>query len=228
MKYSTSPINRTFWKAFAYPIGTILSLGLKLADRTCTTEILGSEKVDVSQPRIFVNWHKHLPLLIVHHGAANKVEKNSARCLLMSEAPYMDPIEVFCKQFGLKVIRGGSKKESQSGASSIEDLEKILKSSNSVMLAVDGPTGPGFQVKRGCLELARLTGAKIVPVSFHCRKGGSDMSRWDRRVFPTYFDHVTVRYGEEIAYNPSKPFEVQLEDIKEALNKIDETRHLNK
>ena len=48
------------------------------------------------------------------------------------------------------------------------------------MLAVDGPAGPAYRLRKGCLYLAQRTGMPIVPLSFVC----DDVVRLPIRVGP--------------------------------------------
>ena len=68
----------------------------------------------------------------------------------------------------------------------------------SVTIAVDGPAGPVFQAKRGCVDLAHRTRAPIVPVDYRCRRGFTLGWRWDRALMPMPFDAIDVRYGPPI------------------------------
>ena len=45
-----------------------------------------------------------------------------------------------------------------------------LKGGFDVAITPDGPKGPRFQVKKGIVELARLTGRPIVPLTYGADK----------------------------------------------------------
>lgn len=72
------------------------------------------------------------------------------------------------KYFGLDSIRGSFRKKS---VSSIREIISSLEEGFDVAITPDGPKGPGFKVKKGIIELARLTNTPILPVTFSaCKK----------------------------------------------------------
>mgnify|MGYP001766916882 CR=1 FL=1 len=69
--------------------------------------------------------------------------------------------------FGLGTIRGSYRKGS---ISSLRAILADLKAGYDVAITPDGPKGPRYEVKDGIVELARLTGKAIVPVTYGSRK----------------------------------------------------------
>jgi lysophospholipid acyltransferase (LPLAT)-like uncharacterized protein len=73
------------------------------------------------------------------------------------------------KYFGLGAVRGSYRKEG--GISSLREIISDLKNGYDVAITPDGPKGPKYDVKNGIIELARLTGKAIVPISYGaCKK----------------------------------------------------------
>jgi lysophospholipid acyltransferase (LPLAT)-like uncharacterized protein len=110
----------------------------------------------------------------------------------------MDPIVRWAERLGLRVVRGGGK--GQDSRAALKALERVLTdgSGGSVVLAVDGPGGPHRRLKRGCVDLARATGAPIVLVSYTLLRGQEDRGRWDRRLVPAWgFETVALRVSRE-------------------------------
>lgn len=142
---------------------------------------------------VYVNWHKYVPFLCVHHG-------RHRRWLLMSSAPYMEPVALWCRWMGLTVVRGAPGERSRE---SLVHLVEALKRGESVVLAADGPAGPGFQVKPGCIELARGAGVPIIPVAHRSKRGRSNTKRWDQLYQVRKFDQIEVFYGDPIFLDPS-------------------------
>jgi lysophospholipid acyltransferase (LPLAT)-like uncharacterized protein len=138
-----------------------------------------------------VNWHRHLPLTMVIHGRAR-------RWMMMLGAPYMAPIAAWARCLGLRLIRGAT---GAGGREALALLRAPLARGESVVLAVDGPAGPAFTVKPGCVQLAREAGVPIIPVAYTSRRQKTVASRWDRMslVFP--FDELTVLFGDPIPLN---------------------------
>jgi hypothetical protein len=80
--------------------------------------------------------------------------------------------------FRLGTIRGSFRKGS---VSSIREIIHDLREGYDVAITPDGPKGPRQKVKDGIVELARLTGKSIVPITYSARKKklfspGTDLS----------------------------------------------------
>lgn len=71
------------------------------------------------------------------------------------------------KYFGLDSIRGSFRKKS---ISSVREIISSLKDKFDIAITPDGPKGPRFKVKKGIIELARLTKTPILPVTYSARK----------------------------------------------------------
>jgi len=72
------------------------------------------------------------------------------------------------KYFGLNAIRGSFRKKS---ISSVREIISSLKEGYDVAITPDGPKGPRFKVKKGIIELARITKTPILPVTYSaCKK----------------------------------------------------------
>ena len=69
--------------------------------------------------------------------------------------------------FKLGTIRGSYRKGS---VSSLREIIHDLEGGIDVAITPDGPKGPRYTVKKGIIELARLSGKAIVPVSYSAGK----------------------------------------------------------
>ncbi len=70
--------------------------------------------------------------------------------------------------FNLGAIRGSYRKEGS--VSSLREIISALKNGFDVAITPDGPKGPRYQVKNGIVELAKLTGKSIMPVTYSASK----------------------------------------------------------
>jgi lysophospholipid acyltransferase (LPLAT)-like uncharacterized protein len=80
--------------------------------------------------------------------------------------------------FRLGTIRGSFRKGT---VSSIREIMNNLREGYDVAITPDGPKGPRYSVKDGIVELARLTGKSIVPITYSASKKklfspGTDLS----------------------------------------------------
>jgi len=71
------------------------------------------------------------------------------------------------KFFNVGAIRGSYKKMS---ISSLREIIDNLKAGIDIAITPDGPKGPRYTVKSGVIDLARLSGKTIVPVSYGAGK----------------------------------------------------------
>jgi lysophospholipid acyltransferase (LPLAT)-like uncharacterized protein len=63
-------------------------------------------------------------------------------------------------------------------------LELLSRSGQALIVAVDGPAGPSGVAKRGAVELARLSGAPLVPIRCFAQRAVELETTWDRRLVP--------------------------------------------
>jgi lysophospholipid acyltransferase (LPLAT)-like uncharacterized protein len=177
---------RLLWSALAWPIGLGWYVYLRLVRATSRVTSEGAEPPSTA---VFVNFHRHQSWLIGHHGA-------HGRWMMVSPAPPLAPIARFCLLAGLRLARGTS---GDRGRQALEELAAALGRGESVSLAVDGPAGPVFVAKRGCVDLAQRARVPIVPIAYRCARGFTLPGRWDRTLLPMPFDRITVVHGEAIA-----------------------------
>jgi len=99
-----------------------------------------------------------------------------ARLLMMPFAKKWGPIKVLISRhrdgefiarviqfFNVGTIRGSYKKMS---VSSLREIIDNLKSGIDIAITPDGPKGPRYTIKNGIIDLARLSGKTIVPVTY--------------------------------------------------------------
>lgn len=254
------------WTALAFPVGSAMHLYWKTLESTCDITVRGAPHH--STPAIYVNWHQHIPHLVSENG-------RHGRCMLISAAPYMEPIVRWALCSGLRVVRGASGESASSPtASGFGDLviavqatpdmtppsevtaqargavsdtqstrptsgagrglgrtsrstskspaitllaDVIMTDKVSVILAVDGPAGPAFHAKRGCVDLAQLTGAPIIPMCYRCTKGVPSRARWDWSLVARPFDRIEIRYGQPITINPESPLDEAIREVEQSL-----------
>lgn len=139
-------------------------------------------------PRIiFAVWHgRMLPYAFTH--------RNRHVHVLASEHRDGEMLGQTIRRLGFGHVRGSS---TRGGTRAILELAETVRAGFDVGLTVDGPRGPRGVVKAGVLEVARQTGAAIVPIT-----SASDRHRvfasWDAFELPLPFARVVIRYGEPI------------------------------
>lgn len=88
-------------------------------------------------------------------------------------------------------LKGSS---TRGGAKALRQLVAVLKKGFDVGLTVDGPKGPRGIVQQGAVEISRMTGCVIIPISNTAEKRYL-FNSWDRFQLPLPFSRVIVSYG---------------------------------
>ncbi|MGH7410221.1 MAG: lysophospholipid acyltransferase family protein [Candidatus Methylomirabilis sp.] len=100
--------------------------------------------------------------------------------------------------FGSRVIRGSA---TRGGVRAFKQMILARKEGFNLVITPDGPKGPRAQVKSGVIELAKLTGAPIVPVSFSAVRRRF-LKSWDAFLLPLPFSRAVYIWGEPIYVDP--------------------------
>ena len=82
----------------------------------------------------------------------------------------------------------------------INDLKKIiknLKKGHSLAITPDGPRGPKYKINSQIVNIARLSGGKILPCSCHISKS-IRLNSWDQFVFPMPFSKLNYFFDDKI------------------------------
>ncbi len=190
---------------FSWPTGAFFHLWASAVARSCNITVDGPGHA-YPGPAVYVMWHKYLPLLIMHHG-------RFGRWIMVHPANHVQPIADWCRIAGLKLARGGG----HGGRASLMQLKAALADGGQAVMTVDGPRGPAFVAKRGCVFLAKAVQVPIIPVAYACRTGRT-YPRWDSLMRPVFGDEISIRLGAPINVRPDDQDEDVLAVITDALN----------
>lgn len=136
---------------------------------------------------IYAFWHgRLLPLSYTHRGRSVHV--------LASEHRDGELMGQTIRFLGFGHVRGSSTRR---GSRAIRELAEKVRAGFDLGLTVDGPKGPLFEVKPGAIELAKLTGVPVVPITTSSARHW-EFSSWDRFQLPKPFTRVRVRHGEAV------------------------------
>jgi lysophospholipid acyltransferase (LPLAT)-like uncharacterized protein len=141
----------------------------------------------ISPQTVFAFWHGRLLVLSFTH-------RNRRVQVLASEHPDGDIMGRTITWLGFGHLKGST---TRGGAKALRDLSSVLKQGFDVGLTIDGPKGPRGVVQQGAIELSRMTGAVIVPVSNAARPRYL-FDSWDRFQLPYPFARIVVAYGEPL------------------------------
>lgn len=114
--------------------------------------------------------------------------------LLVSPSRDGDILARLGQLMGYSVIRGSSFKKAVPSARS---LIKVLRREGRIVIIADGSRGPRCKVQPGLLQIAAITGAPVIPLTFDARRKWI-FNSWDRFVLPIPFTRCTVNSGDPI------------------------------
>ena len=96
--------------------------------------------------------------------------------------------------FGIGTIAGSTRR---GGSSALRAMLKQLKGGAAVGITPDGPRGPAMSVSIGIVNIARLAGVPIVPVTYATSRR-RELATWDRFQLALPFGRGVFLYGEPI------------------------------
>ena len=210
--------------SFRNAISLIAALYIRLVYATVRWRYVGWENVDrvmkESGPIIPLLWHGRL--LIGPKAWRSSLPIN----VLISRHGDGDLIARTVSRLGFSAVRGSSERadreRGKGGAAALRQMLRLLQQDISVAVTPDGPRGPRMRLSRGVVELARLSGAPLVPVSY-ATKRRRILRSWDRFHLPLPFSSGVIIYGTPIRLRRDLD-EVEREDarlqIEAALNDV--------
>jgi lysophospholipid acyltransferase (LPLAT)-like uncharacterized protein len=98
---------------------------------------------------------------------------------------------------GVLAVRGSTRRKGRDkgGRSALELLEEHTRDGQPSLLAVDGPQGPRNHVHRGVIDLARRTGAVILPCVIIPSRRWILRRSWDRFQIPQPFCRLSMTFA---------------------------------
>lgn len=103
------------------------------------------------------------------------------------------------KQHGIGSIIGSTAKDGRDkgGSNALRAMLKALKSGAFIGMTPDGPRGPRMRASDGIINVARLSGAPILPLTFSV-SSGRVLGTWDRFLLPLPFSRGVLYWGEPL------------------------------
>jgi len=158
---------------------------------TLSSPALSSEIPLQDGPVIFACLHRDIIGAILHVAPAHP-------SLLVSNS---DDGLILVKTLGEKdysYIRGAT---GENGGRALVHLRRALENGHNIGLAVDGPKGPFGEIHSGVFQLAKLTGAPIIPL-LPIFSPSLAVTTWDRTELPYLFSRIKVHTGPIIKVKP--------------------------
>lgn len=142
-------------------------------------------KLHANGAYLYAIWHQNIVASILSHMGRPHV-------CIVSASNDGEHVALTLKFLGHVAARGSS---SRGGVQAMKEMIRIVDSGIPGAISVDGPRGPAFYPKKGIFEVAKITGAPIIPlitlpVSYWQFKS------WDSFRLPKPFTKILVRIGE--------------------------------
>ncbi|OGI00673.1 MAG: hypothetical protein A2Y25_10425 [Candidatus Melainabacteria bacterium GWF2_37_15] len=114
--------------------------------------------------------------------------------ILISQSNDGEIIARVVESLGFSTIRGS---QGRGGMKATREILKALKDGKNIAYTVDGPKGPGFEVKEGIIRIAQMSGKPIIPV-FGDANFRFEVDSWDKYQISLPFAHIPLRFGDPI------------------------------
>ncbi len=157
---------------------------------------------------IMTHWHSRIFFLLYYF--RGRKDWN----ILVSPSRDAEVLARLGTLLGYTVVRGSSYKNTLAAS---KQLLKALNRNERVVVVADGSRGPRHQAQVGSVQLARITGAPLIPMTFGARPR-HEFNSWDRFVLPFPFSKCELNFGTPITL-PKKADEALIEEKREELER---------
>lgn len=163
---------------------------------------------------VFALWHAHQCGVF----SCNMYKKT---CIMVSNSKDGEIISRAANAVGVETVRGSQNRGGTKA--SLQLIKRIKEDDVNGALTIDGPRGPKRIVKKGIIEIARMTQTPIIPaVYWSPQKLFLKFKSWDEFRFPLIGTKLVMLFGDPINV-PIEPTEEEIEKIrKEVEDKLNE------
>ncbi|MEN8161517.1 MAG: lysophospholipid acyltransferase family protein [Myxococcota bacterium] len=169
-------------------LGRLVAWLLRALGATWRVHVEGPDPFGDTGPLVLGTWHRSL--LIAAH-----CWRDRGLVIPVSRSRDGDRIDGVLQRLGFAESARGS--SSRGATAVLRELIRRVRQGEVIGMLPDGPRGPSGVAKPGIVALARVTGARLVPVGIAARpvwRFGS----WDRAELPRPFARVHCVYGEPL------------------------------
>jgi lysophospholipid acyltransferase (LPLAT)-like uncharacterized protein len=149
---------------------------------------------DPKRPVIYCVWHNRIPLALACREFARNRWNDAGLAAMISASRDGGLLTNIVERFDVQPIRGSS---SRRGPQALLEATTWLERNYSIVITPDGPRGPVYLIQDGIIQLAKVTGRAIVPVSTFSH-WKIRLKSWDRLQIPLPFTRCDVNFGEAI------------------------------
>jgi lysophospholipid acyltransferase (LPLAT)-like uncharacterized protein len=170
----------------------------------------------------FNSEHKHLAC--IWHGRFTLVHKlwkfgpgTKPAKFLISRSREGGLVAWVSRTVGAEVVRGSAAKRGQQkgGLEALREMARHLDGGGVMGMTPDGPRGPRMRAKRGPVQLAKIAGASLVPITW-ATSNRFVFDSWDKFILPLPFGRGALIWGDAIPV-PEDADAAQMETIRQKL-----------
>jgi lysophospholipid acyltransferase (LPLAT)-like uncharacterized protein len=160
-------------------------------------------------------WHGRFPL--IHKMWSYKPGVPKAK-MLISQSREGGIVAHTSRTVGAEVIRGSAAKgrQSKGGVDALRSMARHIESGGVIAMTPDGPRGPRMRVKKGPVQLAKLTGAPLLAITW-ATSNRIVFDSWDSFVLPLPFGRGALIWGNPIAAPGMDASDAEIENVRLAL-----------
>lgn len=218
-----------FWKKFLHTIsynptlqkagGWWLAFYMKVLGWTCRVAVVGEDyhqkALDGGTRILYLLWHEQQMTFITF---ARKKLDLAGMVSLVEGGDRGIVLRYMMKAIGVGVsVPVQYEASSMTAGRNLLKLIRIMKNGKQGVVTPDGPDGPGFEVKKGAVFIAKKTGAMVIP-SGSMMSSGFRLDRWDEYLIPYPFAKITMVFGKPFQYTEDLDDEKMIAKMNESLN----------
>ena len=201
---------------FQAGIARVAACYFSLVARTVRWRVEGGAQLqEMAQggPLIVVFWHETLPSMPVLWQRARRLGLARPAVVLASQHRDGQLIGRVVRHMGIGLVSGSS---SRGGAAGLRGLLRALAAGWHVGLTPDGPRGPRRVCAPGAVQLAALSGAKILPCGASITPART-LPSWDSMRIPLPFGRGVLVCGALLEV-PREGWQARLPELAQALD----------
>jgi lysophospholipid acyltransferase (LPLAT)-like uncharacterized protein len=176
-------------------------------------------------PVIYCVWHNRLVVgLASYNEYCHTHWPDSGVAALTSASRDGGILASVLEHIGVQPVRGSS---SRRGPQALLEATTWMEKNYSFAWTPDGPRGPMYHVQDGIIQLAKLSGRPIIPISSSTRWKIRFNRTWDRFEIPLPFSRSEMRHGAPVwvprdaSDDECEQLRVKLEEVMRALTTDD-------
>ncbi len=158
-------------------------------------------------------WHGRFSLIHKMWSFAPGVPKAK---MLISQSREGGIVAHTSRTVGAEVIRGSAAKgrQAKGGVEAMRAMARHIDGGGVIAMTPDGPRGPRMRVKKGPIQLAKLAGAPLLPVTWATSNRIVFDKSWDHFVFPLPFGRGALIWGDPISPPSPDASDAEIEAVR--------------